>query len=342
MRKIHVSVVHYANCHNLVLRYKDPVSGKYVSSTKYRDPVTGEETKTGENRKSARKLANLWEADLNSGRDQGRHATTWAQFRLRYEDQVVPSLAEGTAHKISTILNAVERILPRIAAGRLADLNAEALSLFQTELRDGKRSETTIASYLAHLRSALAWAVDQGVIPTMPKIRKPQRARKGGRGRPSKGRPITAEEFDRLVEKIPAALGDWRRRKREADRQTARRKGKAQRKTLTDSIPVEVNPAAVESWKHYLTGLWLSGLRLTESLQLYWDRSDRLCIELKSRRPMLRIPAECEKGHRDRLLPITPDFAAFLLQTSEVERHGRVFRPMMPSGNLATDEQAGC
>ena len=32
---------------------------------------------------------------------------------------------------------------------------------------------------------------------------------------------------------------------------------------------------------------------------------------------MLRIPAECEKGHRDRLLPITPDFATFLLTIPE-------------------------
>jgi integrase len=341
MRKIHVSVVVYQGCRNLVLRYKDPVTGKYVSSTTYRDPATGEETKTGENRKAARKLANLWEADLNSGRDQGRHATSWQQFRLRYEDEVIPGLATRTAAKISTIFNAIERILPKVAAGRLADLNAEAISRFQAELRDGKRSENTLAGYLAHLRAALQWAADQGMIPAVPKIKRPQRAKKGGRGRKGKGRPITAEELDRLVEKIPAALADWRRLRRAAERKARRNKHQAVRNTSADSIPVEVNPAAVQSWRHYLRGLWLSGLRLAESIQLYWDRPDRLCIELRSRRPMLRIPAECEKGHRDRLLPITPDFAVFLLETPEAARHGRVFRPMMPSGNLASDEQAG-
>ena len=104
---------------------------------------------------------------------------------------------------------------------------------------------------------------------------------------------------------------------------------------------MEVSPAAVKSWRHYLRGLWLSGLRLAESFQLYWDRSDRLCLELDGRRPMLRIPAELEKGHRDRLLPITPDFAEFLLRRRRHERHGRVFRPLMPSGNVATDDRAG-
>jgi integrase len=341
MDRIRVHIVKYGDCKNLVLRYIDPVTGKPRRSTKYVDPQTGIETPTGDNRKQARKLAALWEADLNAGRDPGRCCTGWQQFRLRYESEVVPGFAVRTSAKVGTTFNAVERILPKVAGGKLTDLNPEAISRLQQELRAGGLAETTIASYFAHLRSALVWAVDQGMIPSLPKIKRPQRAKKGGRARKSKGRPITAEEFDRLIAKIPAALVEWRKRKREAQRKTARRQGKAQRRTLTDSIPVEANPVAVESWRHYLTGLWLSGLRLAESLQLYWDRSDRLCVELRSRRPMLRIPAECEKGHRDRLLPITPDFAAFLLTTPEADRHGRVFRPMMPSGNPATDEQAG-
>jgi integrase len=109
----------------------------------------------------------------------------------------------------------------------------------------------------------------------------------------------------------------------------------------TDSIPVEVSPTVVASWQFYLTGLWLSGLRLTESLELFWDREDRLCIELKTRRPMLRISAEWEKGNRDRLLPITPDFAEYLLATAEADRHGPVFRPLLPSGSRADAAKAG-
>ena len=43
---------------------------------------------------------------------------------------------------------------------------------------------------------------------------------------------------------------------------------------------------------------------------------------------MLRIPAELEKGNRDRLLPLAPEFAEFLAQTPEAERRGRVLRPL--------------
>ncbi len=73
-----------------------------------------------------------------------------------------------------------------------------------------------------------------------------------------------------------------------------------------------------------------SGLRLAESLELYWDRRDRLCVDLSGRRPM-PIPAEL-KGNKDRLLPITPEFAEFLLATPEEDRHRRVFRPLPARG----------
>jgi integrase len=56
---------------------------------------------------------------------------------------------------------------------------------------------------------------------------------------------------------------------------------------------------------------------------------------------MFRIPAACEKGNRDRVLPITPDFAEFPLTTPEANRRGQVFRPLMPSGNPATAGQVG-
>ncbi len=85
----------------------------------------------------------------------------------------------------------------------------------------------------------------------------------------------------------------------------------------------------------------MSGLRLDESFNLYWDRPDRLHIDLTGKRPRLSIPGELEKGHRDRLLPITPDFAAHLLATEDAARRGPVFRPLMPSGNRANPDQAG-
>jgi integrase len=86
-----------------------------------------------------------------------------------------------------------------------------------------------------------------------------------------------------------------------------------------------VGEAAAPSWQHYLEGLWWSGLRLAESLELWWDRRDRLCVDFNGKRPMLWIPAELEKGKRDRFLPMAPEFAEFLERTPEDQRTGQVF-----------------
>ena len=128
--KIHVHVCRSGDCKNLTLRYRDPTTGKQVRKS----------AETA-NKSDARRAAHAWETDLNEGRDKGRHALSWEAFRERYEDEVVPSLADRTAGKVRTVFNAVEKALPRVAAGKLADLDPDTLSRFQADLRDGKRSE---------------------------------------------------------------------------------------------------------------------------------------------------------------------------------------------------------
>jgi len=107
-----------------------------------------------------------------------------------------------------------------------------------------------------------------------------------------RGRPITLEEFERMLGQVELVVGE----------------------------------AAAPRWAFYLRGLWTSGLRLAESLELYWDREDKLHPVLSGRFPMLRIPADLEKGHKDRLLPMAPEFARLLETVPEAERAGPVFK----------------
>ena len=107
-----------------------------------------------------------------------------------------------------------------------------------------------------------------------------------------RGRPITTEEFERMLEQVEPAIGS----------------------------------AAATDWRFYLQGLWTSGLRLAESLELYWDRQDKLHPVMTGRYPMLRIPAELEKGHKERLLPMAPEFARLLETVPERGRTGPVFK----------------
>jgi len=70
------------------------------------------------------------------------------------------------------------------------------LSYYQQQLREGAKTgkrgkpcrEATIQSYLAHLKAALNWAVDQGMLNEVPAIKAPKRA-KGSKM--MKGRPVT-------------------------------------------------------------------------------------------------------------------------------------------------------
>lgn len=273
--EIKVTVVRFPDRKALMLRFIDPVTGKQ----KHRSAKTTI-------MREAEREAGKWEKELREGTYCGSRIT-WADFRKRYEDEVLASLAIKTDCKVQGVFNAVEK---HINPQRLSSLTADRLSEFQAKLRDAKLSENTIASMLAHLKASLQWAVTMKLLASVPTITKPKRA-KGCKM--MKGRPITAEEFDRMLTKVVKVVGEKR----------------------------------AAAWSHYMRGLWLSGLRLGESLNLYWDRDDKLCVVLGGKYPMLRIPAALEKGNKDRLLPIAPEFAEFLLATPEAERTGPVFHP---------------
>jgi len=133
-----------------------------------------------------------------------------------------------------------------------------------------------------------------------------------------KGRPITGEEFDKMIAAVP--------------------------KVVAQKIPKENTDQinrVVESWQHYLKGLWWSGLRLTESLELYWDRDQKLKPIMAGKKSLIIIPGNLEKGNESRACPMAPEFFEFLDETPEVERRGPVFRPLGDEGGRVGTYFAG-
>ncbi|EAQ79709.1 tyrosine-type recombinase/integrase [Blastopirellula marina] len=291
----------------------------------YVDPITGKQKfkSTGEtSKREAERAAAKWEQDLREGRYKAPSKVTWEEFRERFETQHVASLANSTGRRYSTALNVFENTTP---VNRLRDVDAKRLSQFQTALRAKGTAEATIAAQLRHVKAALRWAHDMGLIPTVPKIKMPKRVKGASM---MKGRAITAEEFDRMVVKIRTGLYV----DPDADKKQAEKKRKLKPKpapTAEELAAVRaIEAAVVASWEHFLRGLWLSGLRLGESLNLFWDGAEGIIADLDRRFPIMVIPAEAEKGNKDRLLPITPDFARFLAETPREQRTGRVFGPL--------------
>lgn len=261
---------------NLALRWIDPETGR----EKQKSARTSD-------RKVAERIAGELEASLREGRYEAPSRLSWEVFRERFEQEKLAILAPGSMEAYSASLNVLERYLNPV---KVRDLTASRISYYQAQLiKDGKRP-ATVARHLRHLKSVLNWGKDVGLINRVPKIKIPKQL-KGAKL--MRGRPLTDEEFQRMLAAVPEVVGD----------------------------------DLVEGWRYFLEGLWWSGLRVSEAIDLYWDRRDRLSVDFSGEYPMFRILAEFEKGKRDRILPMAPEFAKFLEQKPKGERTGKIFEP---------------
>jgi len=286
---IKVWVAKFGDRAHYQLQWRDPITSRLrTKSTRIR------RSGLARDRKVAERMAGELEVKLNAGEAVIPSRFLWQDFRARYEAEVVPGLAPRTGEKISSVFDRFEAdINPR----RLWDVDEKRLSAFVSNLRKGeggrgKLAESTIAGHLAHLKAALNWAKLQKLIAHLPGFPRIKRAKMSKGAKVMRGRPITTEEFERMLGKVEDVVGQ----------------------------------AAADRWTLFLRGLWASGLRLTESLELYWDREDKLHPVLTGKFPMLRIPADLEKGNKERLLPMAPEFAQLLDKVPEPERTGPVFK----------------
>jgi integrase len=292
---IKVHVRQYSDRKNFILQWSDPVTGR-LRTLATRIPRSGGRKARDE----AARLARDYEKQLNE--DLIPSNITWDRFRERYETEHVPGLSTGSAAKIGTVLNYVEEILD---PAKLQAITAEAVSRLAAGIRKKGVSESAIDGYLGTLKAALNWGVGQGLLsrcPVFPKIRR----KKKTKNVPMKGRPITGEEFERMLAAAEAVVGT----------------------------------VAAPAWRRFLTGLWTGGLRRGEALSLHWDRQDRLHpVFGENGRPVLRVPGELEKGHTDRLLPLAPEFAKMLMETPQADRKGPVFKLPNIQGNTEKRRQ---
>jgi integrase len=166
----------------------------------------------------------------------------------------------------------------------LAKLTAEAISRFAAAVGKEGMKATTLAHHLRHVKAATRWAAKLGLMTKPPAIEMPKRAR----GTQARSRAVTTEEYDRMAEAV-----------------------------------VKVRKHDAAQWKHYIEGLWLSGLRRSEALALTWDQDGVFCVHLGEKRPVFIIRAQ--KSGKAETCPMSPDFGAWLLAVPDAERSGLVF-----------------
>lgn len=272
------------------LRYTDPETGKEVRiTTGTHDPEEAAEQKQS---LEAKLLLGI---DAKPRRRQGGKHMAWEDFRERYRDIHLAPLRPKTQYDNDRRLEVITRVLkPRT----LADVaNVDALTDLQSKLLAGAesrysrpRSPHSVRTYMAVIVGSLNWAVEMGWLEAAPRIRKV----KTSKLKHMKGRPLTLEEFERMLMVTPAVVGE----------------------------------AAARSWRFLLHGLWESGLRLDELMHVSWD--DPNCIMPvwpRGSLPVLQIPAAMQKNDTEESIPMLAGLESILAEVPECERHGWVCEP---------------
>ena len=180
---------------------------------------------------------------------------------------------------------------------------AEVMDKYELTLRRSSLSANTVRTYLKHFRTAIVWAVEKGYLAELPaKFRLPVTVDD------MKGRALNDAEFQAILKAVPEVVGD----------------------------------ELASDWRLYLNGLWLSGLRRQESLILSWDDYAPFAVDMTGLFPRFRINGKAQKSRKSQFLPMTPDFAEWLLKSFPLSvRSGLVFNPCGTAGGRLTGSEAG-
>lgn len=157
------------------------------------------------------------------------------------------------------------------------------------ECRYDHRSPNTVNSMLGAVMAFVRYCHAHDWIDRVPKLQKL------GVDDVMKGRPITAEEFERLLAATPQVVGQ----------------------------------ESAESWTFTLRVLWESGFRIGDVMDFSWD-DDRhthpVWSERQAQHPTLVVPSTQKNGmHQE--IPMLPGLRELLLSVPERDRTGWIVNP---------------
>jgi integrase len=230
-------------------------------------------------------------------------AMSWQDCYERYRDHQKPRVRERSLAETLSRITIAERILE----GQRQDhglpeggpvgeyLTLEALEYLQDRLlagdegRFGQRAPTTVNSMIVDVMTFMRYCCRHGWIERVPHVTKLTV------DDAMKGRPVTPDEFDAMLEAIPAVVG----------------KG----------------PAA--SWEFTLRILWESAFRIGDVMDFSWDDTRRIYPKWPAQdgqHPTLMIPPT-QKNGKSQEIPMLPGLHELLQRTPASDRQGWVINP---------------
>jgi integrase len=160
--RVRVWIQRFKDRPRLMLQWHDPVTGRRKSKS----------AGTAVREEAERARADL-EYELNHGRFLEASRMTWERFRLLFEDEYVSGLRENTRAVFAATMDRFERLC---RPGRLRSIDERTLSRFVAAMRKepgrsgARTASSTVRVRLQFLHTALSWAVDQKLLPAVPRF----------------------------------------------------------------------------------------------------------------------------------------------------------------------------
>ena len=156
------------------------------------------------------------------------------------------------------------------------------------------------------------------MLTRAPKINMPKRAKGQSLAR---SRPVTLEEFERMLDKVPA--GWWTPAKPGGTRPSPRSGSSSTR-------PSSQAPSRWQRGAGTSAGYGCPGCGWRSPWSYRGTRANRSPWTCQVAGQRFGIYGEAQKSGRDELLPMAPDFAQFIQETAEHQRCGKVFKLIGP------------
>jgi integrase len=191
-QRVTVWVQRFKDRAHLMLQWTDPETGRRKSQS----------AGTADEKEAEQARADL-EYELNHGKYQEASRMSWERFRELFEAEYVAAKRQNTRENYTAMFNVFERVCgPKTLKG----VNERMISLFAAGLRKAPgraqgsvgQAPSTIRQRLQLLRKALAWAVEQKMLPVLPRFPAVKVPKK-------KPQPVPTETFEWLLLKAPDA-----------------------------------------------------------------------------------------------------------------------------------------
>ena len=228
---------------------------------------------------------------------------TWAECSEQYRNRMKSRMRRRSHADTTYRLNVAERIFRRhcdAQGGPSEPLLAECTTrasleslqdalLAGIEGRRGARSPNSVNSMMASILAFVGYCRDHEWIDRVPRLAKIEV------DEVMKGRPISGEEFDRMIAATAAVVGN----------------------------------AAAPSWIFALKVLWESTFRIQDAMRFSWDDAEQIYPvwpRLRSKHPTIVIPSS-QKNRKNEEIPLLPGLAELLRSVPKSQRISWIVNP---------------